>query len=73
MDQQLLEHLRKITAEEQDILAGRATIDRDLYMQGHSNTINSRKLLSAGKLITVSILLSLRRWLHWIKSVLHTF
>lgn len=53
MDKQLLEHLRSVTGEEQAILGGRATIDRDLYMQGHGNTINSRKLLSAGKLITV--------------------
>ena len=53
MDKQLLEHLRSITNEEQAILQGRSTIDRDIYMQGHGNTINSRKLLSAGKLITI--------------------
>ena len=53
MDKQLLEHLCAVTNEEQDILKGRSTIDRDIYMQGHGNTINSRKLLSAGKLITI--------------------
>ena len=53
MNEQLLAHLRRITQEEQAILDGRATIDRDIYMQGGGNTINSRKLLSAGKLITV--------------------
>ena len=32
---------------------GRVTIDRDLYMQGRENTVNSRKLLASGKLITI--------------------
>lgn len=49
----ILDRLRTITAEEQAILDGRTTIDRELYMQGQSNTINSRKLLEAGKLITL--------------------
>ncbi len=53
MDAQLLCSLRGITQEEQAILDGRLSIDRDLYMQGQGNTINSRKLLDAGKLITV--------------------
>lgn len=53
MDQQLLDLLRQITPEEREILDGRTVIDRSLYMQGQSNTVNSRKLLSAGKLITV--------------------
>ncbi len=53
MDSQLLAQLQQITAEEQAILAGRTSIDRELYMQDHSNTINSRKLLSSGKLITI--------------------
>ena len=53
MDEQLLTHLRKITDEEKTILAGANSIDRALYMQGHGNTVNSRKLLSAGKLISV--------------------
>ena len=53
MDQELLERLRSITPEEQAILDGRTSIDRDIYMQGQGNTVNSTKLLSAGKLITV--------------------
>lgn len=53
MDSQLLMHLRKITDEEKAILAGAHSIDRTLYMQGQGNTVGSRKLLSAGKLITV--------------------
>ncbi|MBQ4090209.1 MAG: helix-turn-helix domain-containing protein [Clostridia bacterium] len=53
MHAELMNRLMGITAEEQDILDGRTTIDRDLYMQGQGSTINSRKMLSAGKLITV--------------------
>ncbi len=53
MDAILLEKLRIITAEEQEILDGRRDIDRNLYMQGQGSTINSRKLLDAGKLITI--------------------
>lgn len=53
MDKALLDHLRPITAEEKSILDGRTTIDREIYMQGQGNTINSRKLLSSGKLITL--------------------
>jgi len=53
MHDKLLDSLRSITAEEQAILDGRTTIDRDLYMYGQVTTINSRKLLAAGKLITV--------------------
>ncbi len=53
MYQELLNHLCQITEEEQAILDGRTTIDRTLYMQGQSNTINAKKLLSSGKLITI--------------------
>lgn len=53
MDADLLERLSVITAEEQEILDGRAAIDRSIYMQGQGSTINSRKLLSSGKLITI--------------------
>lgn len=53
MDGELLNRLRIITEEEQAILDGRQSIDRDIYMQGQDNTINSRKLLSLGKLITL--------------------
>lgn len=53
MDQRILDRLRMVTAEEQAILDGQSTIDRELYMQGSQNVINSRKLLSAGKLITL--------------------
>jgi len=53
MNTEILTYLQKITDEEQAILDGRTTIDRDIYMQGDENTINSRKLLAAGKLITL--------------------
>ncbi len=53
MHADLLERLKSITEEEQAILDGRTTIDRDLYMKGQGIIINSRKLLAAGKLITV--------------------
>ncbi len=53
MDPVILEQLRAITAEEQAILDGHTDIDRSLYMQGQDNTINAKKLLAAGKLITV--------------------
>ena len=53
MDQDILSRLQAVTAEEQAILDGRTTIDRDIYMQGRGNTINAQKLLVAGKLITI--------------------
>ena len=53
LSQRILDQLKKITAEEQEILSGRTSIDRDLYMQRGGNVINSRKLLSDGKLITL--------------------
>lgn len=53
MNQDILQHLQGITAEEQSILDGRSTIDRELYMQGQGNIINAKKLLAAGKLITI--------------------
>lgn len=53
MNADILAYLQEITAEEQAILEGRLSIDRDLYMQGKSNTVNAGKLLAAGKLITI--------------------
>ena len=53
MDRSILDRLRYVTAEEQAILDGRTTIDRELYMQGQGSTINAKKLLSSGKLITI--------------------
>lgn len=53
MDRELLDKLCIVTPEEWAILDGRTTIDRDIYMQGQSNTINAKKLLASGKLITI--------------------
>jgi len=53
MKAEILDWLRRITPEEQAILGGKTTFDRDLYMQSDESTINAKKLLSAGKLITV--------------------
>ena len=53
MDQALLKQLQIITSEELAILEGRTTIDRTLYMPGQENTISRKKLLEAGKLITI--------------------
>lgn len=49
----LLEKLKKITEEEKKILKGNKFIDRTLYMSRENNVINSRKMLSEGKLITI--------------------
>ena len=53
MDKDILARLQAISEEEQAILDGRTTIDRNIYMQDQSNTINAQKLLAAGKLITI--------------------
>lgn len=49
----ILERLREVTFEEKEILKGSQNINRSIYMQGVENTINSKKLLDAGKLITM--------------------
>ena len=53
VDQRIMKQLRSISAEEQAILDGRTTIDRGIYMADSRDVINSRKLLSDGKLITL--------------------
>lgn len=53
ISRELINELAPITEEEQKILSGKKYIDRSIYMDGSSNTINSKKLLSAGKLISV--------------------
>lgn len=49
----ILTLLQPITQEEQLLLDGNCAIDRDLYMVGSANVINSNKLLGDGKLITL--------------------
>lgn len=53
MQQSLLEHLRKITEEEQRILDGVEEVDKDLYTSGKEFTVDSGKMLEEGKLIAV--------------------
>lgn len=53
MQQKLLEHLRKISEEEQKILDGVAEVDKDLYTSGQDFTVDSGKMLEEGKLIAV--------------------
>lgn len=53
MKNNILNQLKQITQEEQAILEGRTSVERTLYMHDQGNTINSKKLLRAGKLITI--------------------
>ena len=53
MQQALLDHLRIITEEEQQILDGVAEVDKDLYTSGKDFTVDSSKMLNEGKLIAV--------------------
>lgn len=53
MQQALLEHLRKITEEEQRILDGASEVDQGLYTSGKDFTVDSAKMLEEGKLIAV--------------------
>ena len=53
MQQELLDHLKKITEEEQKILEGSAEVDKELYTSGRDFIVDSRKMLDEGKLITV--------------------
>lgn len=50
---ELLNELAPITDEEKNILCGKKDIDRSIYMENGKNTVNGKKLLSAGKLISV--------------------
>lgn len=49
----IMEKLLMITDEEREILSGKDTIDRSIYMAEERNVINSKKLLEQGKLITI--------------------
>lgn len=53
MNEELLERLRQISPEEQEILQGNHQINREIYMQERTTRIDCRKLLEEGKLITV--------------------
>lgn len=53
MQQALLDHLRKITEEEQRILDGASEVDQGLYTSGKDFTVDSAKMLEEGKLFAV--------------------
>ena len=53
MNAEILKKLSLITEEEQEILDGRADIDRSLYMDGSRDVISGEKLLDKGKLIAI--------------------
>jgi len=50
MTKELLQELRKITSEEERILAGEEEIQKGIYMSSEKNVIDAGKLLDAGKL-----------------------
>lgn len=50
---QLYQELKKITEEEKEILSGKNEIDRTRYMEGKTDVIDCKKLIDAGKLISV--------------------
>ena len=53
MKAELLEELRKITPEEQAILDGRDTIEKEIYMSSEEDVVDAARLLEEGKLIQV--------------------
>ena len=53
MTDELLVELKKITPEEESILAGRAEIKKDIYMSEGHDTVEAKRLLDDGKLIQV--------------------
>lgn len=53
MTERLLNELKKITPEEQRILDGKREMERELYISDDSFVFDAKKLLEAGKLITV--------------------
>lgn len=53
MNQELLNRLRAVTEEEQKILDGRASVEKELYTSGEEFMVDSAKMLESGTLITV--------------------
>ena len=53
MRSEIIDKLKAVTDEEKALLEGRQNIDRTIYMEGQGDTVNSKKLLKEGKLITV--------------------
>lgn len=53
MNQELLNTLCEVTEEEQHILKGRQGVEKTLYTSGTDFTVDSRKMLEAGRLIAL--------------------
>jgi AraC-like DNA-binding protein len=53
MDTELLDQLKRITPEEEEILAGRDTVQKEIYTSARDFTIDSKKMLAKGKLIDI--------------------
>ena len=53
MQQSIVDRLSGITEEEHEILRGRKSVDRSLYMDGSRDVISGEKLLEKGKLIAI--------------------
>lgn len=53
MQQSILDRLSRITKEEHEILGGRKTIDRSIYMDGSRDVVSGEKLLERGRLISI--------------------
>lgn len=53
ISEKLLEKLSEITAEEQQILDGKQSINREIYMNDASNIIRSQKFLDTDRQITI--------------------
>lgn len=52
MGEALMEQLRKVTEEEEKLLAG-GSVEQQRYASGHAFMVDSKKLLERGKLITM--------------------
>lgn len=53
MNKTLLDKLRKITKEEQEILKGNVEVNKKIYMDSSNMEIDSRKLIDNGRLIQI--------------------
>jgi pyruvate formate-lyase activating enzyme-like uncharacterized protein len=53
MNSKLLEKLAEISPEEHSILQGQTDVDKHLYTEAKSFTIDSKKMLKKGKLIDI--------------------
>ena len=45
---EVIANLKEITPEEREILSGQSEINRNIYMRGGGNTVNSQLLLELG-------------------------